>query len=165
MAGYVEEYPELKLFPPALKTVPHMIEGFEAAKTKLIDFVKDGKIQLRVRGKKLEEVMLSLAEAKEKTLALVRTHKVLESKGYRAMTKQRYMDTHQNRTPEEDGLQTVKKQRRGQSCDVVYVPKDHADEWDIAFQEEEAVEEREVYSRGQVCPEKYCTAVSERGDL
>ncbi len=146
----MEEYPQLKDFLDALRTVLDLFTIFCGCKDKLIELVKLGRISLKLRGKKLIEVQELLSDAKEKVLSILRVSRSVEKRSFRAMTKTRYKEIHEGREPEEDGLVCSKRLRRGQLVDVVYIPKTHEDEWELDLQEEEAVEERDVYNSGQV---------------
>jgi hypothetical protein len=148
--GFVEEYPQLKTFLDALRTVVNLLEVFNACKDKLVELVRANKVTLKVRGKKLAEVQDILQDAKEKMLSILRVTRTLEKRAFIAMTRARYRTTHQDREPEHDGLTCVKRLRKGVLVEVVYIPKTHEEEWELEMQEEEAVEERDVYSRGEV---------------
>ncbi len=127
-----------------------MLTVFRAAKDRLEQLVKEGRVSLKVRGRKLDEITASLSEAREKVLVLIKAQKAVERRGYTVQTRQRYKDTHEQREPETDGLKCVSKLRNGVLQDIVYIPKSHVDEWELDLIDEEGIHETETYARGEV---------------
>jgi hypothetical protein len=113
--------------------------------------VQNFKVTLKTRGKKLSEVMEALSEAKERVLAIIRVSKVAETRSYQGMTRGRYVEMHEGRQPEADGLVCFQKLLKdGRTVEAVLLSKQHADEWNVDFVEEEGVQETETHARSEV---------------
>jgi hypothetical protein len=148
-AGFVEERPNLKEFIISLRSEPNQITLFLGAKDKLAELVKQGKVSLKTRGKKLEDIQSSLRDARDKILSIIRSSKLTETQRFKGMTVARYLEKFQ-RTPEADNLKIIHRMRKGILTPCVFLAKDHADEWDVDVADEEQVEERDIYSKSEV---------------
>ena len=149
--GFIEQYPALKSFFGALRSVVNLIEQFFGARKQLVRFVEEGKVTLKTRGKKLDEIKESLKEARQQTLSLVTASKAVDKKRFKGMTRQRYKETNKGREPEDDGLKVLTNMRSGKLTDCVLIPLDHDEEWDFELVDEEGVEHRETYAKSEVC--------------
>ncbi len=105
---------------------------------------------LKTRGKRLVEVQAALQEAKDAVLSIIRLSKVQEIRRFKGMTRERYKEIHK-KEPEEDGLVSFQKRlKSGKVTDAVLLSKQHEDEWDVDFVDEEGIEEKETIGTGEV---------------
>lgn len=108
-----------------------------------IEMVNSGKVKMRSRGDAAKELEASLQEARKLTLELIKSVTSSTFSDYLVMTVDRYMETHNKRTPQQDGLATVHRKVEGVEREVVLLRKQAAGEWNLRVGEEERVQQRE----------------------
>ena len=112
---------------------------------KYIQLVNEGEVKMRCRGGNAEQLMQILKNERKKVLELVKSVSVATKTPYLMMSVKRYQDTHDQRTPQQDGLPTVTRLIGGRQEEVVLLRKLAQGEWDLDITEEEKAQERETH--------------------
>ena len=104
--------------------------------------VNEGQVKLRVRERSKELICKRLDDVIKKTLELVNsTGNVIRAK-YKAMTRQRFKDLHNDQEPEALGVQVVHKKVEGELTEIAIVRVSPDGEWEYDLEDHEKAETR-----------------------
>ena len=112
--------------------------------------VNAGKIPLKVRKSKKDNIQAHLEQARKKQVILRKSLSVKGKTGYNAISVQRWKDTHEGEAPQESGLKTCFKIFEGKLEEVVLVRKKPVGEWDVEIEDGETMEEKEEVDKSEL---------------
>ena len=131
MAGFGDEHKSIKIFFEAAKKCSSLILQFGDCRTRLILRVNSGDMPLRLRGSKADDVKADFKFVRDRVVEKISMAGTYDDDDYIAMTVERYMETHDDRTPADDGLDTVKRKRDGKLVDCVLLRTLPDGEWKV----------------------------------
>ncbi|CAK0845776.1 unnamed protein product [Prorocentrum cordatum] len=147
--GFLEEFGSIqKMLDKAPNDVSIMLQ-FKAARLELIKRINNGEVELRLRGAKKEDRKKNLLAARQRSIEMHQSAGTVNRSKFRVMTVQRYKDTHNDRTPEDDGLDTCMQYHKGKLEEVVLLATMAEGEWEMDIEDRMETIKKEVIDDGK----------------
>jgi hypothetical protein len=105
--------------------------GVSPLPDEMIRLINDGKVPLKARGDKKKALTEKLQEARRVQVTFTRSLKVKGVSAYKALSVDRYKETHQGKHPHDNGLTTVFHSLDGTMQEVVLVRQLPQGEWEL----------------------------------
>ena len=97
----------------------------------------------------------ALRNARERAVELHKKAGTVNRTKMKAQTKQRYKDTHQGRSPSEDGVETTMQFHKGELHEVVLIALQPDGEWDVDLEDRvDAVEKDQSQPQFKPSPDR-----------
>ena len=131
------------------KEKPTIKLEFVASRGELIRLVNAGQAALRMRGRKKEERAKALQEARKRCLELHKSQDSVIMSKYKVQTVERYKETHNGRTPAEDGLETTMQFHQGKMHEVTLHALEAEGEWELQLQDRNSLVDKTTIDNGE----------------
>ena len=138
-----------KTFREECKKLPGLNSGWIAATKKFIVLFNEGKVTLRSRGKKKEELCSTLLETHKEAVKLQRFVSQQHEDKLKVMTVERYKETHSQRTPGQDGLSTARVFKDDKWQDSVALKMQAEGEWTLRITQGDSVIKKSEVADGE----------------
>ena len=109
----------------------------------LIRLINDGKVPLKARGDKRKTLTDKLLEARSAQVSFTRSLEVKGVSTYKALSVDRYKETHKGKHPHENGLTTTFQSLDGIVQEVVLVRQLPQGEWEVKVEDSTEIAKRE----------------------
>ena len=108
----------------------------------MIVIVNKGQLPLKVRGKKKDDLLVDFKTRRQEVLDSIKASGTSDESKFKAVSVERYADTHEGRTPAQDGHETSWRFHMGKLRECVLIPMQDEGEWTVRVSDKEEIQQR-----------------------